>query len=181
MESNVEEIKAKLIGAGLCEKWRSKWQDSYNLEDIAGISLTFEGVEYMRKNKGVILELLPNFQEYVNGKTVSIPDFGQGAMFINATADMGVPMDVDVVYISGSDVKMSLPEHKVAKIIIDSESIVRLKLGGNNIVFVELYYKSKLMLLKDGEDNSVNIIRDAPDCAVIPYLGKNDRIRINTK
>lgn len=181
MENNISEIKHKLIKAGLCHKWQEKWKSDYSLEDIAGISLTFEGIEYMRKNKNTILELLPMFKSYINGAIVQIPYFGKGTMFINCTADLGAPLDVDVIYVSNSNIKITLPPYKVVKIISDSNSNIRINLLGNNIVFAELYDDSKMMLLKEGDDNTVNIIRNTNKCTVISYLTKKDTVRINTK
>lgn len=181
MVSNVEEIKSKLIGAGLCEKWQKKWQYDYSLDDIVGISLTFEGIEYMHKNRAVVLELLPTFEEYVNGKIVAIPNFGRGAMFINTILRSDETIDADVIYVSGSDIKIRLPEYKVVKIIVDNGSTLRVELSSNNIVFIELYDESSLTLLRGGDDNSINIIRDSINCEIMSYIGENDKIKINTK
>lgn len=181
MVSNVEEIKSKLIDAGLCEKWQKNWQDDYSLDDIVGISLTLEGIEYMHKNRAVILELLPTFEEYVNGKIVTIPNFGRGAMFINTILRTDEVIDADVIYVSGSDTEIRLPEYKVVKIIVDNGSTLRIGLSSNNIVFIELYDESRLTLLRGGNDNAINIVRDTINCAIMSYIGESDKIKINTK
>lgn len=183
MENKMKKIKDKLIESGLCKKWQDRWDDNYTHYDIAGIAMTLEGIEFMREHRGVIYELMPEFCEYTNGTTLNIPNLGKGAMWIDRRESSAMDIDLDVIYLSNSSIFVRPIKNKVMKIICDNSSSLRIDVISNNVIFIELYDSSNVLITGTGTDNNIYVIRENDKCRVVSYLVNKDdnNIKINTR
>ena len=174
----IKEIKNILLKNNICKDYLERLAEAQELEKFVGAALTFSGIEYLRKHKDVIQKVYTAFSEYFSGRVVEVPDLGYGSLYIDHNEIKEVEAVADVYYLINSSIILSLQENKVYKIVLDASSRLMMNLSDNNLVFIEMYGSSKLVMLSSKGVNKVSIIRDESNNPIINYTGDNKIIKI---
>lgn len=162
-----KEIRALLVENELCNKYMKIWADDVSKEDIFSASLTGAGLEYVVKHDFITPTfVMSEFAEYVNSRSVSLPDGRKGQMWVGVKDYVRLFAEADVIHIMGSVVVLNIPDWWVGEITLSRGSKVIIEVGKDSIIFIDLYDKSKATLVgsQASEDNTVRVYCRDGEC-----------------
>lgn len=136
------EFYEKCKRIGICEKYRSKWEECETNKEIIDFLLMPDAIEYFitMRAKGVTISdeyIMEHFRPFINGKYKSnINNIIDAELYFKHCGD--VEVESNNIAVIGCDIRLNVPENTVL-ILTVYDSNIEMNIGANCFVSINYY------------------------------------------
>lgn len=139
MNNELLTLKRNAVLLGLCDRYKTEWNEAKDKKDLVDMALDANGVEFMAKSvaEGWGLSkdyILDNFGDYVNGSYVRDKGGYTSEIYVGYGGDILQRATLNLLV--GCDTSVLVPEGSMCKIYVCGMSDVRIKCVGKCYVYV---------------------------------------------